>query len=251
MQSVPSEFVTHLRPLLFVAGLGGERSQEQPVQASSDPAPANETPTFSSLVQSLRQVLTAKRSYALYDARAARGQGTDFNVILVDKVCSKIRADTILLIPNAPLSLPMIQAIRFPPRKARLPNNKTGPHSPISPFTTSSPLYPDGLIAPIWIRKHRELVPSVFILVLRLYEFGAKDDTQGDDKSGSTSTSGTLERETVNVGPLDKEKLEKAKDADIVQEIVNRKRLCSERGIKLAVVLLTSRELLGEPHQIW
>ena len=68
---------------------------------------------------------------------------------------------------------------------------------------------------------------------------------QGDGTEGSASGSGSLEREAVNVGPLDKEKLEKTKDADIVQEIVNRKRLCSERGIKLAVVLLTSRELLG------
>jgi len=86
MQSVPSEFVSHLRPLLFVAGLGVEQQQEQPVQSNADPAATDASPTFFSLIQALRQVLTAKRSYAVYDARTARGQGTDFNVILVDKV---------------------------------------------------------------------------------------------------------------------------------------------------------------------
>ena len=59
-----------------------------------------------------------------------------------------------------------LQNIRFPPQKA------TGQdaHSPLSPLTQTSPLYPDGLIAPIWVRKHTELLPSVFVLFLRLYE---------------------------------------------------------------------------------
>ena len=43
-------------------------------------------------------------------------------------------------------------------------------HSPLSPLTPTSPLYPDGLIAPIWIRKHTTLVPSVFVLFKRIYE---------------------------------------------------------------------------------
>ncbi|KAJ3753042.1 hypothetical protein EV360DRAFT_88154 [Lentinula raphanica] len=39
------------------------------------------------------------------------------------------------------------------------------PHSPLSPLTRTSPVYPDGLpIAPIWIRKHTMLVPAVFVL---------------------------------------------------------------------------------------
>lgn len=124
--------------------------------------------------------------------------------------------------------------VRFPPRKARLQNGQGGAHSPISPFTPTSPLYPDGLIAPIWIRKHRELIPSVFILVLRLYEFG------------TPSEDGTPDVAELEIGPLEKEKIERLRDNELVNEIMNRKRVCNERGIKLAVVLLASRELLGE-----
>jgi hypothetical protein len=98
-------------------------------------------------------------------------------------------------------------------------------HSPISPLTPTSPLYPDGIIAPIWIRKHRELVPSVFILVLRLFEH---------DRGNPLS-------------PEEKEDLEREKDSEIVAQIVDRKRSTLERGIKLAVVLLCSRALLDDP----
>lgn len=94
-------------------------------------------------------------------------------------------------------------------------------------MTPSSPLYPDGIIAPIWIRKHRELVPSVFILVLRLYE--------------SASTGG------APTDPTEREEEEREKDALLIREIIDRKRSTLERGIKLAVVLLCSRELLDDP----
>lgn len=92
-------------------------------------------------------------------------------------------------------------------------------------------------MAPIWIRKHRELIPSVFVLVLRLYEFGLSNED-------GTAPS----RDEIDIGPLEKEKIERLRDNELVNEILNRKRSCAERGIKLAVVLLTSRDMLGEPH---
>jgi hypothetical protein len=36
-------------------------------------------------------------------------------------------------------------------------------HSPLSPLTPSSTIFPDGLVDPRWIGKHQELLPSVFI----------------------------------------------------------------------------------------
>jgi hypothetical protein len=114
-----------------------------------------------------------------------------------------------------------------------LQNGSVGQHSPISPFTPTSPLYPDGLIAPIWVRKHRDLIPSVFVLVLRLYEFGAINED------------GAADQAELDIGPLEKEKVERLRDNELVNEVINRKRTCMERGIKLAVVLLASRELLG------
>lgn len=62
----------------------------------------------------------------------------------------------------------LVQAFRLPPRYASLPEDVEPPedatlHSPFSPLSPTSPLYPDGLINPQWLRKHQELVPSVFL----------------------------------------------------------------------------------------
>ncbi|KAI9367705.1 Gryzun, putative trafficking through golgi-domain-containing protein [Aspergillus egyptiacus] len=36
-------------------------------------------------------------------------------------------------------------------------------HSPISPLTPNSPTFPDGVMTPLWIAKHQELVPAAVI----------------------------------------------------------------------------------------
>ena len=54
----------------------------------------------------------------------------------------------------------------------------------------------------------------------------------------------------MTTGPLDtanKEEEERKQDAELVREILERKRSTLERGIKLAVVLLCSRRLLDDP----
>ncbi|KAI5481898.1 hypothetical protein MNV49_000175 [Pseudohyphozyma bogoriensis] len=229
LDSYPSEFVSHLQPLMFVAGLGtaaaplgapppqspalppvppGEPADANaPQVASPPPPPAPPAPTapadpFLPLLGALRRTLAPKKGFSIWDN--SRGATNEFHVVLVDK------------------------NVRFPPLKARPPSNNQQPmaplHSPISPLTPTSPLYPDGIMAPIWIRKHREMVPSVFVLVLRLGEY-------------------------TNDGPLDlgrKEEQERAWDAELVQEVVDRKRSTTERGIKLAVVLVCSRQLLDD-----
>jgi hypothetical protein len=126
--------------------------------------------------------------------------------------------------------------VRFPPRKinplqhgARIDESHSSApgvfRSPLSPLTPSSPLYPDGLIAPIWVRKHLELVPSVFVLFLRLWE-----------PPPPTSP--------LDVNNQDRDE-ERARDTDLATEIGLRKKSTSERGIKLTVVLMASRHMLG------
>ncbi|KAL7938471.1 Gryzun, putative trafficking through golgi domain-containing protein [Trichoderma chlorosporum] len=57
----------------------------------------------------------------------------------------------------------------LPPRRATLPETieplTTTPilHSPFSPLSPSSALYPDGLMNAQWIKKHQEEIPSVFV----------------------------------------------------------------------------------------
>ncbi|KAF5005871.1 hypothetical protein FDECE_7709 [Fusarium decemcellulare] len=57
----------------------------------------------------------------------------------------------------------------LPPRRARLPEGVEplglAPtlHSPFSPLSPVSALYPDGLIDAQWIKKHQHLIPSIYL----------------------------------------------------------------------------------------
>ena len=112
--------------------------------------------------------------------------------------------------------------VRLPPLKTR-PNNTTLPaRSPLSPLHPTSPLFPDGLIAPIWTRKHRELVPAVFVAFHCL-----------------------AERPQGELTPEAGAELRK-QDERLIELIAERKRGLTERGIKMTVVLLTTRQMLGK-----
>ncbi|KAG8957730.1 hypothetical protein FRC03_009851 [Tulasnella sp. 419] len=233
MNSYPIELLAQYAPLMFVAGLT-EGAQAPQSPSSSHQTNLNNTPSspiqspksqpdgpslngrlndpFESLISRLRTTMATRRKGTVWDTE----RGKSFQVILVDK------------------------NIRFPPRKiqptsprqdgspVQHPQNYGPPRSPLSPLTPSSPLYPDGLIAPIWVRKHIELVPSVFVLFLRLSE--------------SPAMASPLEGRQE----IEKEE-ERKRDAELAAEILQRKKTTSERGIKLTVVLLASRRMLDDP----
>jgi hypothetical protein len=123
--------------------------------------------------------------------------------------------------------------VRLPLRKMPGANGQPGgddSHSPLSPLTPSSPLHPDGLIAPVWVRKHAELVPSVFVLFLRLYETPYR--AHGESSLGEEVLA-NAEREA-----------EREADEALVREIADRRKRLGERGIKLTVVLMASAATL-------
>jgi trafficking protein particle complex subunit 11 len=67
----------------------------------------------------------------------------------------------------------MEQSFRLPPQKARALGDAGSEkdkelHSPLSPLTPDSPLYPDGIMTTMWIRKHRDIIPSVFLSMYEL-----------------------------------------------------------------------------------
>src|SRR5260221_7154756 len=128
----------------------------------------------------LRNVLLSQRKQGIYQPNppSAEPKSTTFHVLLVD-------SNTL-----------------FPPRKLAGDHG----HSPLSPLSTSSPLHPDGIVAPIWVRKHTTLLPCVFVLFLPLSE-----------------------------DEVDKE-TEREQDTALCSLISSRKRLTTERNIKLTVV---------------
>ncbi|BEJ18225.1 hypothetical protein CspHIS471_0705020 [Cutaneotrichosporon sp. HIS471] len=192
MNSYPIEFLAHPQPLMFVGGLGTlppptrKPSNSELPLTSPEPEPAHlPQDDFGQLATDLRSALQPYTA----PPRIWGGDNTDFRVVLVDK------------------------GVKLPLRKT--PEG----HSPLSPLTPTSPLHPDGLIAPVWIRKHTDLVPSVFVLFLRLYEPS---------------------------GPPLGDEAERIREADeaTVREISDRRRRLGERGIRLTVVLMASTSAL-------
>jgi hypothetical protein len=161
---------------------------------------------FSSLTSRLRDALQSPTP-TIYNPTKPK----PFHVLLVDK------------------------STRFPPRKLLQHDDPaySHAHSPLSPLTPSSPLHPDGLIAPIWIRKHTQLLPAVFVLFLRIFEHPPLSH---------------VPRSPLDYAPeQDRERLdeERRRDAELAAEVALRKKATNERGIKLTVVLLATRRMLG------
>ncbi|KAJ6491785.1 Gryzun, putative trafficking through golgi-domain-containing protein [Mycena vitilis] len=210
MNSYPPELLAQLAPVMFVAGLDVPPSTPAPVaQSPTTPStPRSQQDPFVLLIIRLRDAFLAQRKVAIWQPDKSKS----FQIIPVDK------------------------AVRFPPRKL-VPQDDPGysvAHSPLSPLTPSSPLHPDGLIAPIWIRKHTTLVPSVFVMFLRIYEYPPYTPRSPLDPPDPDR-----DRE--------REQEERRRDAELAADVALRKKSTNERSIKLTVVLMASRRMLDDP----
>jgi hypothetical protein len=179
---LPPEYVLHLLPLMAICGIAPPQAQAQ-TKASSPIAKRPErssgvdqltsprsSPTLASipyidenLGRSILKIIEQWRTLALWEPLASKerqipGASLEgiFRVIPVDRVGSPLQF------------LLMEQSFRLPPQKARIPGDNNSErerelHSPLSPLTPDSPLYPDGIMTTMWIRKHRDIIPSVFV----------------------------------------------------------------------------------------
>ncbi|PLW51825.1 hypothetical protein PCANC_01925 [Puccinia coronata f. sp. avenae] len=210
MDTLPNEFLSHHQPLMFFAGIEPQSTTPAAEEQAKNP-PKN---PFEGLIQSLRAVLASKPSHpSIWIPRQTPQPTPDYRVLLVSK------------------------SIRFPPRKTRpssisiTTSTNAVSHSPLSPLSQTSPLFPDGIMTPIWIRKHRDMIPSVFVLTLKLWE------------PSQPPTQQTKPDEYQH----DRPEYEQF-DNELIYEIIERKKTTSERGIKLAVIILTSRYMLDNPQ---
>lgn len=210
MNSYPTEMLVQLAPIMFVAGLDSPRPTTSAGSSSPPPPPAKTQDSFSVLTTRLRDTLLSQRKPAIWSPERTK----TFQVTLIDK------------------------AAGFPPRKSVPLDDPSysSAHSQLSPLTPSSPVYPDGLIAPIWIKKHTTYVPSVFVLFLRIYEAPHSTPNSPLDQPDAE-----MQREKVEE--------ERRRDTELSAEIAQRKKSTGERGIKLTVVLMASRKMLGNDNR--
>ncbi|KAK5091067.1 hypothetical protein LTR05_001247 [Lithohypha guttulata] len=165
MNSYPDDYVVHNLPLVILTGLEANSSAETPFGEKSFQflgdggfrIRAELPPLYHPLTADLRAALLAHD----HSKAAWHSPSTDkTEQAHVFKIRSVGRAYT------------------FPPRKAPPPphsprmrpsdDNGASPppltlHSTLSPLSPSSPLYPDGIITPLWITKHQYRLPSVLV----------------------------------------------------------------------------------------
>ncbi|KAI9481008.1 MAG: Gryzun, putative trafficking through golgi-domain-containing protein [Benjaminiella poitrasii] len=209
MYSYPPEYLLHPVPVLALYGLTATDEAklvdidipfDDSVETTNLPA------IRSTLVNSLLHTFTNKTDYTLYEASgylSSNQASPPFRVITVSK----------------DYALPQ----RSPPSAPNLPP----PHSNLSPLSQDSPLYPDGIMTPLWIKKHLYL-PSVVVGFYDLWDWSSEPE-------GAS-------RPHHEVGPLSSQVLidpiEREHDMNLATEINTRRKYFQDKGIKFAVVII-------------
>jgi hypothetical protein len=125
----------------------------------------------------------------------------------------------------------------------------TGEHSPLSPHTPSSPVYPDGIMHLAWIRKYREQMPAVVISLYELYDrtaelnsrlpsptpIGGRVQSMGPGSFGAVS-------DIASALQSDKEK-----DDEMIHEILEERQHYTELGIRYIAIVLLSKAQKTDP----
>ncbi|SPO30612.1 uncharacterized protein UTRI_05229 [Ustilago trichophora] len=228
MNAFPPELLHHHFACMVVAGLTPPPKPSAPSTTAAastsstpiDPASESTAPpdhpinVFPDLTKSLHDILASRARNTLWDP--SRGRAAVFHTVFADHSArlpppkTKPSARHVSPIPSITAGSTASPSESSTAAFAALP-----PRSPLSPLHPNSPQFPDGLIAPVWVRKHRELIPSVFVSFHCL-------PTSPDAEEARTA------------------------DEALIKTISERRRTLTERGIKLTIVLLTEREMLDD-----
>ncbi|PWY81793.1 hypothetical protein BO70DRAFT_315091 [Aspergillus heteromorphus CBS 117.55] len=169
MDAYPEDYVAHNLPFILLSGLeSSSDDDQQPVRADypllKDKGVkiySDFQPLSGSVAEELRRVLLEE------DASRVPWEPRDDAYADPSKFEYRIKS--------------IGRSYSLPPRKADPPpaSPPTSPttgqdngtsrgasvvlHSPISPLTPSSPTFPDGLLTPLWVTKHQNIVPAAVI----------------------------------------------------------------------------------------
>ncbi|KAA8566792.1 hypothetical protein EYC84_009892 [Monilinia fructicola] len=159
MDGYATAYVAHNLPLLVVSGLGADpsstnaRLKEGGVIITSDIAPL-ESEDAQCILKCFKENDAEKLPWNGYE----HGEKKKFKVKVVGR-------DYLLPSRKAP---PPTSASYSPDAGSPVPSSRLILHSPISPLTPGSTVFPDGLLDTKWIDKHQDHVPSAY---LSFYKF--------------------------------------------------------------------------------
>ncbi|KAF2018839.1 hypothetical protein BU24DRAFT_364136 [Aaosphaeria arxii CBS 175.79] len=165
MDAYPLDYADHNLPFLLLSGLGATEEELRPPPPVHDALPGRATTSITSEISSvtderakqlLQEFLKADSSNAPWNNR--RGQRADG---LLGYKIRTVGRD--FKLPPKKADSPSSSG-SSPPLSPSIPNaNSWILHSPISPLSPASTIYPDGVMTPAWIVKHQHYVPAVFL----------------------------------------------------------------------------------------
>ncbi|PPJ53393.1 hypothetical protein CBER1_01000 [Cercospora berteroae] len=175
MDAYPPDYVQHNLPLVLLSGLGQldhDSAKSPPARQESGARISTESPECRS--DQAKRLLQAFRSLdgtdSVWNSSAQPGPTSSIRF--------KIKA------VGRTYSLPARKAAPLPqspgaegPHIAR----NTELHSPLSPLSPGSPVFPDGVFTPLWLHKHQEQVPC---LVLAVFQISANEASQDERLRG-------------------------------------------------------------------
>ncbi|WFC94543.1 hypothetical protein MBRA1_001175 [Malassezia brasiliensis] len=168
MNAYPAELVVHLHPLVLVTGITRDKEgAPRTAKAYALPTPLD---TFPEVCAALAEALVQRGRTRVWSPPS----GTPHIHFVLNGYAyvyppAKTRASTRIASDvgrRAVASLP--------------------PRSPLSPLQVGGPLFPDGILAPAWIRKHSEYVPSTHVVFYTLPAATLADDAALIEAIGET-----------------------------------------------------------------
>ncbi|KAI5369600.1 Putative trafficking protein particle complex subunit 11 [Septoria linicola] len=169
MEDYPPHYVQHNLPLILVSGFGEleeARSlhtarQESGTRISTE-SPECLSDQASRLLQALRSLDGAERAW-----NSSALPGPDSAVRY--KIKTVGRSYSLPARKAAPLP-------QSPGAEGPSVSKNTELHSPLSPLSPGSPVFPDGVFTPLWMHKHQEQVPCLFLAVFHISANEAAQD---------------------------------------------------------------------------
>ncbi|KAJ9606611.1 hypothetical protein H2200_008619 [Cladophialophora chaetospira] len=169
MERFPQDYVRHTLPLLAISGLNKRSPNEPDASGKSNgflheggfrikiDAPVVSGPLAEQLLQSFEDQDASNLPW--HSQSFASRNGRVFKIATVGRV---------FILPPRKAPPPP-----HSPRLSAADAKGTPPpplvlHSPLSPLTPSSPLYPDGIVSSLWITKHQSRLPCAFVGVFSL-----------------------------------------------------------------------------------
>ncbi|KAI9887419.1 MAG: hypothetical protein M1823_000756 [Watsoniomyces obsoletus] len=162
MEAYPQEYVAHNYPFVVLSGLSSPTSSTTPghlapLQDGGQQIVSDLPPVTSNAADQLRDCLLQEAGSVETDngrPTTLRAGRIPFRVTVAGRTyrMPARKADR-----ESTLS-----AISMDSDEASIPQALTL-HSPISPLSLGSPVFPDGFTTPLWVAKHQQVLPSAFI----------------------------------------------------------------------------------------